>query len=72
MPSIREQIIKNHFSTTTLRNLKKKGIVVMSTTSLPDANGSFLNSQTGYNVDDNGTGRVWTLLEVLEKAKYGN
>ena len=29
----------------------------------------FANATTGYLVDDNGTGRVWTFAQVLEAAK---
>jgi hypothetical protein len=66
--SVRETIIRRHFAAKTLRALKAKGIAVLSSTFIPDASGDFTRGQTAYNVDDNGTGRVWTFLEVLKAA----
>jgi hypothetical protein len=57
-----------HFSPATRRALRKAGVRVYGLQALPDASGSFLNSTTGYLVDDNGTGRVWTFAEVLAFA----
>jgi hypothetical protein len=57
-----------HFSASTIRALRKAGVRILSLQALPDATGSFLNSTTGYVVDDNGTGRVLTFREVLDRA----
>jgi hypothetical protein len=63
------QIVRRHFSSTTLRALARKGVRVLSPTASPDASGSFINSSTVYSVDDNGTGRIWSFAQVLEAAR---
>lgn len=69
MTTVREQIIRRHFAAKTLRVLKKKGIEVMSTTFIPDASGDYTRGETAYNINDNGTGRLKTFLEVLALAE---
>lgn len=66
--SVREEIIRRHFAAKTTRALKAKGVVILSSTFIPDASGDYTRGETAYNVDDNGCGRVWTFLEVLKKA----
>lgn len=58
------------FSASTLRRLARKGIRILSTIAIPDMASSmpFANASRGYNVDDNGCGRVWTFNQVLEAA----
>ena len=58
-----------HFSRATLRALARKGITLAGLQAIPDASGSFLNSTTGYLVNDNGCGRVWTFAQVKEAAR---
>lgn len=64
-----KQFAVNHFGLRTVKKLDKKGIRIIGLTSIPDEKGSFLNSTTGYTVDDNGTGRVLSFLELSERAK---
>lgn len=52
------------FSAKVRRNLLKKGIAILSLTSVPDENGSFLNAERAYFVSDNGTGRVLSYLQL--------
>lgn len=59
----------NHFNKQTIKALGAKGIKIIGITSIPDENGSFLNSQTGYQLDDNGTHKIRLYMEVLEIAK---
>ncbi|QWY83176.1 hypothetical protein [Rhizobium phage RHph_X2_24] len=68
MLSVAQQIVRRHFAAKTLRSLEKRGIRVLSSTFIPDASGDYTRGETAYNIDDNGTGRVWTFLEVLAKA----
>ena len=58
----------SHFSAATRRLLSKRGIRIVGLQALP-VNGSFANCDTGYLMDDNGTGRVWTFAQVLEATK---
>jgi hypothetical protein len=57
------------FNAKTIRTLSQKGITIMGTTLLPDENGSFANGPRGYQVNDNGTAKVWTWHGVIDAAK---
>jgi len=57
------------FNNKTIRALAKKGISIIGKTFLPDHNGSFLSGRRGYEVNDNGTGRIWTWHDVIDAAK---
>jgi hypothetical protein len=59
----------NDFSKKTIRMLAKKGISLIGLQAIPDEKGSFLNSQRGYVVNDNGTCRVLLFLEVMKIAE---
>jgi hypothetical protein len=63
------QIALRHFGRSTVNALARKGIRFLGPTAVPDASGSFLNSETGYKMDDNGTGRIWMVHEVRENAR---
>lgn len=60
----------NDFSAKTLRALSRKGIRLVGLQAIPDMSSSmpYANADRGYVVDDNGTGRVWTFLQVLKAA----
>jgi hypothetical protein len=60
----------NTLSKKTLRSLSSKGITVLSTTLIPDSTSSmpWANASVGFNVSDNGTGRVLTLSQILARA----
>ncbi|QIG73333.1 hypothetical protein EVC03_025 [Rhizobium phage RHph_Y5A] len=68
MLTVAQQIVRRHFAAKTLRALEKRGVRVLSSTFIPDTAGDYTRGQTAYNIDDNGTGRVWTFLEVLDRA----
>lgn len=58
------------FSAKTIKALCAKGIRIVSITAIPGAGQMpWANAERGYNVDDNGCGRVWTFAQVLEAAK---
>lgn len=61
-------IVSRDFSRTTLAALRSKGIRIVDVRALPDSTGSCLNSERGYCLDDNGTGRVRTHSGVVELA----
>ena len=64
------EIAGSHFNRKTLNALAKKGIAIHSATYLPNAEtGTFINGETGYMLDDNGTGRLRNYLQVLELAQ---
>lgn len=63
------QIALRHFGRKTVSSLARKGVRIIGLQAIPDERGSFLNSTTGYVVDDRGTGRVWTYLQVTEAAR---
>jgi len=50
------------------RALQAKGVSIIGITALPGDRGSYANSQRGYRVNDNGTGRIWTYQEVITTA----
>ena len=59
----------SHFSATVKRALAKKGILLVGMCTIPNwETGEYSNGETGYQLDDNGTGRIRTLLEVLAIA----
>jgi hypothetical protein len=54
------------FSKQVVKTLAAFGIKIVGATFLPDATGNFANGETGYNVNDNGTGKVWTYMQVVK------
>ena len=56
------------FPRTTVSALKRKGITFVGTTWLPGAGGSFANGLRGYLLNDNGTQRIRTYLDVQALA----
>jgi len=60
----------NHFSKTIIRTLTKRGIIITGLTAIPDMTSDmpYANAQTGYVVNDKGTGRVWRFADVLKAA----
>lgn len=63
------QIALRHFGRATVKALARKGIRVTGLQGLPGPDGTFFNSETGYLMDDNGCGRVWTFADVQAAAK---
>ena len=56
------------FSKATIGSLKTKGITIIGSTMIPDANGSFLESKVVYNLNDRGTHIVRSHDEVVALA----
>ena len=56
------------FSSKVVKSLARQGIRIIGATALPDATGSYLNSERGYNLDDNGTHRICAYLQVVAIA----
>ena len=64
------EIPARHFNRVTLRMLTKRGVSLVGMTYLPNATtGSYANGETGYQVNDNGTSRILTLLQILARAE---
>ena len=61
----------NDFSRSTLRKLARKGISLVGLTAIPNVSSDmpYANATRGYCLDDNGTHKVRTFLEVQEMAK---
>jgi len=57
------------FSKTTITQLGKQGIRVLSSTYLPDATGSFANGEVAYVLDNNGQQQIRRHAQVLALAK---
>jgi len=57
------------FSKATLAKLRARGIRVVGSTWLPDERGGFANGERGYLLDDNGTGKVRTLMQVIRMVE---
>jgi len=53
------------FSAKVIKGLTKRGIRVIGPVALPDASGSFLNSERGYSLDAKGTHIVRTYWQVV-------
>ena len=57
------------FTAKTVRALAKKGITIIGKTYIPGAGDMpYANGQTGYQLNDNGCGRVRTHAQVREMA----
>ncbi len=64
--------LNRNFSRKTVNALTKKGARIYSKTRLPKANGgefACANGETGYKIDDNGTSRIMSFMDVLEFVK---
>ena len=59
------------FSAKTIRSLARKGIRLIGLTVIPNmaSDMPFATGDRGYNVNDNGCGRIWTFTQVLEAAR---
>ena len=65
MTTSHHHISSKDFSKVTLRKLAKLNIYVIGSTWLPGNDGSYANGMTGYELDDNGCGKVRTFMGVL-------
>lgn len=57
------------FKRATLAALAKKGITLHSVATIPGCDGTFANGERAYGLDDNGTFRLVSFLDVLSIAK---
>jgi len=63
------QILRSHFSAATRKALAKRGITLLGLTTIPGAGSMpFANGETGYQISDNGTGRILTFRQMLNAA----
>lgn len=67
--SVAAQIAVRHFGRKGVKALERKGITLIGLQSLPDAKGSFLNSETGYCINHNGCGRVLSYNEMRKEIE---
>lgn len=51
-------------------SLTKRGMRIIGTTWLPDSKGNYSNGERGYLIDDNGTQRIRTYLQVMAMAGW--
>jgi len=65
---MKEHEIAKDFSRETRKALRKAGRTIIGHTWLPDAKGAFANGERGYEIDDRGTLRIRTYLDVLAMA----
>lgn len=64
------KIGERDFSATIIKQLKAKGITVVTITSIPGDGGMpFANSERGYVVNDNGCNRIWSYSQVCNALK---
>jgi hypothetical protein len=68
MTKTNNELARRYFNAKTIRALAKKGARVIDATWGPGADGSFANGQTLFSVDENGTAKVRTFLDVLAMA----
>ena len=59
-----DQIARSHFSASVRRTIKSRGVRVIGLQSIPGEGGDWMNGETGYLVDDNGTGRLWNYAQI--------
>ena len=59
----------NHFDKKIVKALGAKNIHIIGIQAIPDDKGSFLNSTTGYILNDNGTQKIRSYMQVKELAK---
>lgn len=65
-----EEYAISQFGKRIVRKLAKKGIKVVGAQNTPNREtGRYDNGETGYLLDDNGTGRMRSYLEVLKLAE---
>jgi hypothetical protein len=60
--------LNRDFDKATVRGLVAKGIRIVGKQAVPGRSGTFLDSETAYLLDDNGTGRLKLYLEVMAIA----
>lgn len=63
--------VDRDFSITVRRALIRKGVMIMSSTAIPDMSSPmpWANADRGYKVNDNGTGRILTYAQVVEMSR---
>ncbi len=58
------QIVSRHFERATIKALAVKGITIYGLQHIGDP----CNGETGYKINDNGCGRIWTHKECRQAA----
>lgn len=64
-----EEYAIGQFGKRVVNRLAKKGIKVIGTQMIPDERGEYANATVAYMLDDNGTGKLRSYLEVLALSK---
>jgi hypothetical protein len=67
--NIGQQIAARDFNKQTVRTLARGGVHLQGIQNLPGDDGSYANGVRGYEVSDNGTGRILLHGQVLAIAK---
>ena len=68
--SAASQIAVRHFGHKAVATLAKRGVRIVGLTVIPDMTKPlpFASGETGYSIDDNGTGRIVNYFEVRRLA----
>jgi hypothetical protein len=66
--SVNREIAVRHFGRKVVAALASRGVTFNGLQGIPGPSGGFLDGTTGYVVNDNGTGRVWTYAETVRAA----
>lgn len=53
-----------------INELTRRGMRIIGTTWLPDSKGNYAKGERGYTIDDNGTQRIRTYLQVMALAGW--
>lgn len=65
-----KQIATSHFGIKAVRSLAKRGIIIIGLTTIPgEGSLPYASGQTGYQISDNGTGRILAYLELAALAR---
>jgi hypothetical protein len=67
--SASHQIAIRHFGRKVVNALASKGIRLVGLQAIPSPHCDFADPDTGYLMDDNGCGRVWTYTQVQQAAR---
>lgn len=69
MKDIGQQVAERDFNKSTVRALTRRGVTLQGICNLPGDDGSYANGVRGYQLSDNGTGRILLHGEVLAMVR---
>ncbi len=68
--NVATEIANRHFGKRVVKALAKQGIEFLGMCVIPSAESAdYANGETGYQISDNGTGRLLTAVEILKVVK---